>query len=106
MTIKFESFQSEDNPEKWYWHIVETDNHTIIATGGQDFDSKYNAERATKNVEEEIRHATMDSGEFIVFRRNEFETIKDRILNVMAHLPRDFNYGQLLAELEDAEVKP
>jgi len=106
MGIKIEPFQSDDNPDKWYWHIVETGNGQIIATGGQDFDSKYNAERATKNLEEEIRHSTFDSDEFIVFRRNEFETVKERILNSMSGLPRDFNYGQLLQDLEAAEVKP
>lgn len=106
MAIVFEPFQSEDNPDKWYWRIVESGNHKIIAVGGQDFDSEYNVQRALENVQGEIRHSTMDSEEFIIFRRNEFETVKERILQSMAGLPRDFNYGQLLQDLETAEVKP
>ena len=106
MGIEFQTFESEEAPGEFYWHIVETGNGKIIATGGQGFESKYNADRATQNVKEEITHAAFEGDEFIIFRRSEFETVKERILNTMAGLPRDFNYGQLLADLEAAEVKP
>jgi uncharacterized protein YegP (UPF0339 family) len=57
-SAKTDDFEAFGSGTSWYWHATAPSNGKTVATGGESFVSKANAERAAENVRDNAGGAT------------------------------------------------
>jgi hypothetical protein len=80
MGIKFATVPKADG--QWCWAIRESDEEVVHAYSAHSYITKSSAQRGADNTETELRRLFLDKDEFFILRREHWEEMKQRLLDL------------------------